>query len=647
MLTMRKFPLRLMLAVLLGLCGGKAGATPSSAFESVSAHVRIFHDIVNVGVIERNGKALLIDSGEGNILKAAKEAGISSIEWVLYTDHEREHCSGAPALKKAGVKIGVPAGEAEYFRNATGLWLGADRMLDHRYDFRPDLDVLRETVAPDRELQPGTDFVWEGLTIQVLPTPGFTDGEVTYIVDIDGRRIAFSGDLISGPGQLWEFYSLQKPFPGMEGNYSDAGHGGYWAFGGAVPELKKSLQTVLSRKPEVLVPARGIVMKNPAESVSLLDMRLDAAMKNYLTLAAWRIYFSERKVDTGYGNVPMLPRPPTPKVPQWLHRLVETSWYIQAEDGSIFLLDCGFAPVVTELRRRSRDGTIRGIDAIWITHYHDDHISSVNKIRREFGAQVYAQKELQDILENPVAYEMPCLFPESIHVDHPLSEGEVVNWKGYKLTAYYFPGQTLYHDGLLVEHDGTRLFMTGDSLANFGIDNYCIYNRNFVGNEPGYEQCLRLLLKLRPDLMIAAHFGPVPFAEENLQEALGLLQKGEKLFSELFPWDSPNFGLDPAWIRVYPFRQSVLPGQPVTVEARIFNHSDRNRDAVARLDVPEGWSTKGSTPISIPPHTEGAIRLTALAPPNPIARREVLGLSVIFDQRNLGERAVAIVDYLQ
>ena len=147
--------------------------------------------------------------------------------------------------------------------------------------------------------------------------------------------------------------------------------------------------------------------------------------------------------------------------------------------------------------------------------------------------------------------------------------------------------------------------------------------------------------------MIAAHFGPVPFAEENLQEALGLLRKSEKLFSELFPWDSPNFGLDPAWIRAYPFRQRVLPGQPVTVEARIFNHSDRTRDAIARLDVPQGWSTKGSTPISILPHTEGAIRLTALAPANPITRREVLGLSVIFDKKNLGEKAAAIIDYLQ
>jgi hypothetical protein len=59
-------------------------------------------------------------------------------------------------------------------------------------------------------------------------------------------------------------------------------------------------------------------------------------------------------------------------------------------------------------------------------------------------------------------------------------EEEVIHWKGYKLTAYYFPGQTLYHDGLLIERDGTSVFMSGDTLANWGIDDYCSYNRNWL-----------------------------------------------------------------------------------------------------------------------------------------------------------------------
>lgn len=620
----------------------------SSPFESITPHVLIYHGAVNVAVIRRHGRALLIDSGDGSVLQAVRTAGIGHVDWVLYTDHERDHCGGAALLKGAGVKIAVPEGEVRFFHNATEFWQSADKVINHRYDFRPDLSVLRSSVLPNRTIHPNEFFSWEGLRIQVVATPGVTDGEASYIADVDGRRIAFTGDLIYGPGKIWEFYKLQRPFAGMAGSYPNAGRGGYWAFGGATSELEKSLQTVLSFHPDMFIPAHGVVMRNPAEAAALLDKNLDAAMRNYLTLADWRIYWRGRYVRTGFPDVPMLSSLPVPKAPSWLHRLVETSWYIQAPNGRIFLFDCGFYPVVTAINRLVKAGEIKGIDGIWISHYHDDHVSSVNKIRRDYGGRVYAQRELVDILENPLAYRMPCLFPERIHIDHPLDEGKVIWWHGYKMTAYYFPGQTLYHDGLLIEHDGARIFMSGDSFANFGIDDYCSYNRNFLGDEPGYEQCIKLLLKLKPDMLVAAHFGPVPFSEANLEKALALLERRRHLFAKLFPWDDPNFGLDPDWVRAYPFRQTVLPGQVVTVEARIFNHSSIPHSASTELHAPPGWRVdKSSGEVTIPPHSEGRIRLTARAPVRPQSRREILGLAVQFDRKNLGERAVAIVDYLQ
>lgn len=632
----------------LGLWQAPAGTAPSQ-FESVTQHVRIYHDVINVGMLRSHGKTLLIDSGEGSILQAAKKAGISPIDWVLCTHHHRDQCSGAALMKKIGAKIAVPAAEAQFFRNATEFWLHADNILDYRFlDFRPDLFVLRKSVVPDRELRPGDVFQWEGLDVQVVATPGHTDGSVTYIVNIDGQKIAFTGDLIYGPGQLWEFYSLQKRFPGMQGDY--------WAFGGAVPELLKSLGTVLSCKPSVLVPSHGVVMRNPNEAASLLRNNLDAAMKNYLALAAWRVYERTgdsffKHVKTGY-DAPMLVPLPAALLPPWHHQIIETtSSYIEAEDRSIFLFDCAYEPALQEIDRRVKAGSISGVDGVWISHYHFDHLSSVNEIRRKYGAKVYVQSELRDILENPRAYPMPCLFPESIHVDHPLSEGEVVNWKGYKLTAYYFPGQTIYHDGLLIEHDGTRVFMSGDSFANWGIDDYCSYNRNFLGKDGeinGYGRCLRLLLKLKPDLLVAAHWGALPISEEHLRKTLKLLEEREALFSSLLPWDNPNFGLDPYWIRAYPYRQSISKGQRVTLEARIYNHSDSPRRASVELRVPVAWrKVSKPDPITIAPHTEGKIRLSAVAPATPSQHREVLGLVVHFGDRNLGEIAEAIVDYLR
>jgi glyoxylase-like metal-dependent hydrolase (beta-lactamase superfamily II) len=545
------------------------------------------------------------------------------------------------------VKIAVPAGEAEFFKNATGIWESADTILYERMNFRPDLFILRSSVVPDGELQAGEVFHWEGLDIQVVPTPGPTDGSVSYIVDIDGKKFAFTGDLIYGPGQLWNFYMLQKRFPGMRGDY--------WGFGGAAPDLLKSLDLVLSHKPVMLVPSHGSVMHDPSEAVVKLKQNLRAAMANYLALAAWRIYFSgnfhdipDQSVPPPDFEAPMLPALPLPKAPAWLHFATSTSWYLEAEDGRIFLLDCGFYPLLDTLAQLKKNETIKGIDGIWVTHYHDDHVQSINAVRRTYGAKFYVQKELRDVLENPLAYSMPALTPESIQVDHRLSEGEVINWKGYKMTGYYFPGQTIYHDGLLIEHDGTRLFMTGDSYANFGIDDYCSYNRNFLGkDEPGYEQCFRLLLKLKPDLLVASHWGPLPYSDEYMEKGLKLLEERRVLFSRIFPWDEPNFGLDPSWIRAYPYRQFILPGQLLTIEARVYNHGGSPRQASAQLRAPSGWRIQKAASVTIRPHTEGKIRLTAVAPSNPLRRREVLGLAVHFGNRNLGEVAEAIVDYLE
>ncbi len=615
-----------------------------SRIERISDHVAVFHDVVNVGVIQSQGKSLLIDSGTGSILSSA--SAFPSIEAVLYTHYHRDQCSGAKRLKDAGIKVSVPSAEAAFFRTAAEFWLESDKLIDHRYDFRPEMMILRESVAPDVELQPGEVFDWANMAVKAVATPGHTDASLSYIVEMDGKKLAFIGDLMYGAGQLWEFYSLQKKFPGMAG--------GYWGFGGSVTQVITSLEAILSHLPSILIPSHGPVITDPEAAVGIFKDRIGRVMKSYFTLSAWRIYEHEGvsvfKEDAPEEfRSPMLDPLPAASLPAWLHRCAETSSYILAEDKSIFLFDCGFPPIVEVLDRLVSSGDISGVDGIWISHYHDDHLVSVNEVRRKYGAKVHVQRELRDILENPRAYRMPCLFPESIHVDRSLSEGEVIHWKGYRLTGYYFPGQTLYHDGLLIEHDGTKVLMTGDSFANWGIDDYCSYNRNFVGESglnAGYVRCLKLLQQLKPDVLCAAHWGAVPISMARVQRTLDLLSERATLLGALIPWDDPNFGLDANWIAAYPYRQSCLPGERVTLEARIYNHSHMPRLARVELAVPDGWSSRDQGEITIPPHSEGKLRLGATSPKAPSVRRQVLGLNVWFNNMHLGEMAEAIVDYL-
>jgi len=631
--TRRTFLKSAALVPLFGLADRNSGKFHSriAAVEPLLPGLRLLKGSVNSALLERNGKKLLIDSGE---IDYAPGGGL--IDQVLFTHHHRDQCSSVARLVATGTKVVVPVGEKHFFDEANRFWDSADNILDHRYDFRPHLFTLRDQVPVTDAVQGGTVREWEGLKFQVVDTPGHTDGSVTYLVELGGKRVAFTGDLISGPGQIWEMYSLQKRFPGMRGDY--------WGFGGAIEEVKTSLHRVLQYKPDLLIPSHGIVMTDPVSAVNQLKQNLDAMMENYLTTAAWRIYFGGIYPN---DKPPMLQPLPKVNYPSWIRNVASTTKAIMAEDKSVFISDCGHPQAIEELARLQAAGEIGAVEGIWITHYHDDHTEFVNVAKRRFGAKVYVQREMLDIIENPVAYQMPCLFPESIRVEHPMEHGQTIVWKGFQLTAYHFPGQTVYHDGLLVEKDGFKVFFTGDSFANWGVDDYCSQNRCFVGRDTGYEKCFQILLQTQPDILMAAHTGPLPVSPELLKRSMALFRERERLYQKLFSHSDVNFGTDPCWIRAYPYRQSTLPGGLVEIEARVMNHSAKPLRVSVNLNLPEGWksgSMSGET--QIPPRTEGRIRLNTTAPLTPGRRRHVLGLSAVVDGNPVGEFAEAIVNFL-
>ena len=601
-----------------------------SAQETLVRGLRLHPGNVTTAVFERNGRRLVIDPGALSAIP-----GTGPVDWVLVTHHHRDQAESAGALVRAGARLAAPAGEARFFSSADAVWATADELLDHAYNFRPDLFAPRESVSVARELRTGDALEWEGLRFEVLETPGHTDGSVSYLVEFGGKRVAFTGDLIAGPGQIWELWSLQKRFPGMTRDY--------WGFGGAIQDLKNSLDRVLARRPDLVVPSHGVVMTDPPAAIAALKQNLDALMANYLTTAAWRIYFK----DIAPRDPPMLEPLPGVDYPKWVRNIASTSKAIVADDKSIFLSDCGHPNAVAEIDRLLRAGEIRSVDGIWITHYHDDHTSEVNTARRRFGGRVHVQRGMADIIENPTAYAMPCLFPESIRVDRVMEDGETITWKEYRLTAFHFPGQTLYHTGLLAERGGFKVFFTGDSFANWGVDDYCSQNRCFLGRDVGYERCFRILMEAKPDILVAAHWGPLPVAERHLRRSIELFQERERICRRLLPHDDPNFGTDPGWARAYPHRQQVLPGGRVELEARIYNHAATAKEAAVELHAPDGWRlVAGRAAARIPARSEGRLRLEAMARSMPGRRRDVLGIAVTFDGRPRGEIAEAIVDYL-
>jgi glyoxylase-like metal-dependent hydrolase (beta-lactamase superfamily II) len=604
-----------------------AAAAPLAVRE-VLPGLRILEGAVNTPLIARNGSRLLIDSGDWESAPAA------GADWALYTHHHPDQASAALRLAATGTKIVVPAAERRFFEDPQAVWDAADARLDHDYNCRPDLLTLRDPIPVARAVKAGDIHEWQGLRFETIETPGHTDGSVTYLVELDGRRVAFTGDLIYASGKIHDMYSLQKAFPGMRG--------GYWGFGGAVEDVKASLDRVLARKPDLLIPSHGEVIRDPAVAVAELKRNLDAVMENYLATCAWRANMPDIYKKTTPRMLDPLPAPPYPK---WCRDITYTTKAIMADDGSVFLSDCGAARVVDELARLQTAGEIGRIEGLWITHYHDDHTQGVNLAKQRFGVEVYAQSAMVDVLEHPKAYQLPCLFPEPIRVEHPLRDRETFQWKGFTMTAFDFPCQTLYHDGLLVERDGYKVFFTGDGFSSRSFSDVCSQNRNFSGRDAGFEKCCRILLETKPDILMAAHWGPLAMPRAYLEKFIAGLEAREKLYARLFPYGDVNFGTDPYWLRAYPFRQQAARGARVEVEARVLNHGRRPMAAQVTLVLPAGWSALDiDSTRTIAAREEGRLGFSAIAPREPHAGRQVLGLRAIIDGRPLGECAAAIVD---
>jgi glyoxylase-like metal-dependent hydrolase (beta-lactamase superfamily II) len=230
-------------------------------------------------------------------------------------------------------------------------------------------------------------------------------------------------------------------------------------------------------------------------------------------------------------------------------------------------------------------------------------------------------------------------------VEHRLRDREVIHWKNFTLTAFDFPGQTLYHAGLLVERDGFKVFFTGDCFSSRSFSDVCSQNRNFSGRHAGFEKCCRILLETKPDILMAAHWGPLAMSREYTEKFIQYLEARAKLYARLFPYaDAVNFGTDPYWLRVYPFRQQAAAGSPAEVEAVILNHGRRPMRARVSLALPAEWKqVRGDGEVTVAPGAEGRVRFRATAPVGP-GRRHVLGLRAIIDGRHMGECASAIVD---
>jgi len=634
--------------------------------QEIAPHLSVLDGAVNTGVLVSGHKALLFDCCDSVTPERLRKLGVDTVELILCTQHRRPNTAGVYPWLERGAQVIAPAAEQHLFAGVAAYWQSW-RNRWHLYHYQPGPTVPVREIPVAHAVAEGDTIAWEGYSIRVLETPGATEGAVSYVVDLPqpegfgslspgletrASRVCFSGDALYGPGQVWDLYSLQKGFDGLWD---------YHGFLGGRRQLLPTLERLAVCGADWLIPSHGAPIADPAGACRLTSERLEALWRNYAATSALNYYFPSLLAELKDDPKRIAPLP-TREPPPFVRRVAFTSFALLSDDGAALLIDCGHDSVVETLQQWIGRGEIKAVEGCWVTHYHDDHVDCLGRAANAFNCPILTDQHMAEVLTHPRRFFLPCISPNPALGVRATGEGQSWSWHEYRLTAYHFPGQTLYHSGLLVEGHGLKLFFAGDSGAPTGLDDYCAPNRVFTGAGRGSRRCLELWRTLQPDLIFNQHqdqaFALTP-ADLDLLEAR--LVEREQILADLLPWPAPDFGLDDSWVRSYPYEQEANPGAPVAVEIQFTNHSAEPIEAAVEPVLPEGWcwNPEAETATVLAPartdgqtdgfcaHPDASVRVWLAAPEDARPGRYIIPFRITWGGRYLGQLRHAIVEVRQ
>jgi glyoxylase-like metal-dependent hydrolase (beta-lactamase superfamily II) len=599
-----------------------------SAFEQVAPGVARFRDACNVYALVRAGEAVLVDFGSGAVLDHLPELGVERVTDVLVTHHHRDQVQGLARAQAAGVRIWVPPLERELIDGIDRRW--ETRQLDNDYDLRQDRFSLLEQVPVAGTVTEYKSRRYGHVEAYALPTPGHTVGSVTYLIEVDGRRLAFSGDLVHGDGRLWSLAATQWTYSGIEG----------------LAATFFSCGVLAGEAPDLLLPSHGDPVESPGPTLARAGERIEELARMRLE-DPWRLGDMRR---TPWATI----------TPHLLRNRTSfaNSYALLSETGEALLIDFGYdvatglTPVTERTARRpllwsiealKRDHGVERIDAVVVTHYHDDHVAGLNLLRDVEGTEVWAPENVAPILEQPARYDLPCLWHEPIRVDRVLPFESAGSWREYPLTVHALPGHTLYAAAIGFHADGKQVLATGDQHTTGterAILNYQYRNRYRIGD---FVQAAQLYRALAPDLLLGGHWPPQEVTAEWLDRLQVDAERLEELHRKLLPEDV-DFGAEGFGARIEPYRSTVRAGETLELHVAVRNPFDRQERATVRLVVPAGWPEPAAQEVELAPLGEATARFELAVDGVEPVHRARIAADLTVGETPFGQQAEALVE---
>ncbi len=610
-----------------------------SPWERLEEGLYRFQDSCTIYALQGPDGTVLINAGAGQAADHLDEVARGKPITVMLTHHFRDHTDGAIRLHDKGATIIGPYWDQEYLIDPEQHF--RERQQWNSYDNRWD------RFSPVRSL-PITNWMMDyetrdiaGLSWEVVPTPGMTNGASSYIVTLDDRRIGFVGEVICGAGKTTRLAPLQY-------NYND--FTGAW-------NLYHSAHRLLEAEADRLLPSAGDPVEDPAAAIETFKTNLR------------RLSEIQRGVDGPMSD------PEEDDIEEVLPHLYRSKYagaethFIISDSGNALSIDFGYnvktyyspgkshvsnrRPLLHGVSGLKKRFGIDRIDTTLVSHFHDDHVNGIPMLQRLYNTEVWAGEQFSRLLEDPMRYDRPCLWHEPIPVAKHIPNGETVCWENIPITLHPMSGHTRFATMICMEVDGTKVVHTGDQIFFSGDDgmgfksgaqlftNHVYKNGLDLGC---YKQTPEDLKDFQPELVLTGHTKPYRTSSEWVEE----IERGANAFDEvhqtlmLLEEDGVHFGAESQGGKLAPYRAHEPTGGPIEFEGWILNPYPTKQVACVRLEAPSGWQSETVT-LSLGPREQKAIRTILVPPPGTHCRRQPVSLDLTLGDRAFGQVAEALV----
>jgi len=567
-------------------------------------------------VLKHGDAALLIDLGDGSVLKHLHEIGVRRIEWVLFTHHHREQCQGHRLLPEA-TQIAASATEQALFETPSAFRKWKPRLEDPFTVYgasyvRPPIEPIRL----DRAFKKVDHFEWFGHSFRCLETPGHSPGSMTYLLEAGDKTLAFSGDVMLDGACMHTWFDTEWDY----------------GFGKGLEALIASVDRIAGEAPACLLPSHGPIITDPKTQLKDYERKLRELAGMYVRgYPVFHLTDQERDSvsrPTAAAEVYQV----TPHLFKF-NRPNEGSNFsiIIADSGRALVSDCGLMSpdyldaAIAQMRQHLR---LKQIDAMIISHMHGDHFLLGKHLREKYGAQIWTLDRIADKCEHPERYDYAAMIQsynsgvDSLSIDRRLRDGEVIQWEGHRLQVDWMPGQTEFGCCLWLELDGKRIAFTGDNIFGNPADpnqdgHEAVVARNSAIFEEGYLYAATYLKKLQPDLLVGGHSFVMPEPKAFIDRYHKWSQDIIRAYQGLVPDSDYRYRFDPYWVKAEPYRVALGPGR--SAEVRIVIRNFRGQDQHHRIDIctPPGITAR-------PARLQGKV---------PLASRTAFPIQLFADQK--------------